>query len=89
MLKHKIKLSGNKKGRIESNITAQTFSRTDPSNRDLDSYLQTWQTFLEENRQFIEHFDFIRDLAVEDPGDSPVIMAKYVKTEVDQIISFT
>ena len=27
-------------------------------------------------RQFIEPFDFIRDLAVEDPGDSPVIMAK-------------
>ena len=58
--------------------------RTDPSNRDLDSYLQTWPTFLQENRQFIEHFDFIRDLAVEDPGDSPVIMAKYAKTEVDQ-----
>ena len=50
--------------------------RADPSNRNLDAYLQTWQTFLEENRQFIEHFDFIRDLAVEDPGDSPVIMAK-------------
>ena len=72
--------------RIETNIMAQTFFRTDPSNRDLDSYLQTWQTFLDENRQFIEHFDFIRDLAVEDPGDSPVIMAKYVKTK---FISFT
>ena len=68
--------------RIETNIMAQTFFRTDPSNRDLDSYLQTWQTFLDENRQFIEHFDFIRDLAVEDPGDSPVIMAKYVKTKL-------
>ena len=85
--------------------------RNDPSNRNLDKYLQTWETFLLENRQFIEHFDFIRqvplkhkifsgncilhllekkiklmkisfivrDLAVEDPGDSPVIMAKYRK----------
>ena len=70
----------------------KTFIRTDPSNRNLTSYLQTWQTFLDENRQFIEHFDFIRDLAVEDPGDSPVIMAKYVKTDktkVNQFISFT
>ena len=47
-----------------------------PSNLNLSTYLSTWQTFLEQNRKFIEHFDFIRDLAVEDPGDSPVIMAK-------------
>ena len=50
--------------------------RSAPSNRNLSAYLDSWDSFLADNRQFIEHFDFIRDLAVEDPGDSPVIMAK-------------
>ena len=53
-------------------------SRAAPENRNLSGYLDQWRDFLEENRQFIEPFDFIRDLAVEDPGDSSVIMAKSV-----------
>ena len=57
-------------------ITLSPYLRSAPSNQNLSAYLDTWQTFLADNRQFIEHFDFIRDLAVEDPGDSPVIMAK-------------
>jgi len=51
--------------------------RSAPSNQNLSAYLDTWETFLAHNREFIEHFDFIRDLAVEDPGDSPVILAKF------------
>ena len=58
---------------LNSNIS---LSRSAPSNQNLTAYLDTWKIFLEQNREFIEHFDFIRDLAVEDPGDSPVIMAK-------------
>ena len=76
-----------------------THCRNDPSNQNLSDYFQSWKIFLNENRDFIEHFDFIRlvfvilykilscnfscnfwyfrDLAVEDPGDSPVIMAKW------------
>lgn len=36
-----------------------------------------WTQFLEKNQVYIKGFDFIRDMAVEDPGDSPIISAKY------------
>ena len=36
-----------------------------------------WTNFLEKNQVYIKGFDFIRDMAVEDPGDSPIISAKY------------
>ena len=36
-----------------------------------------WQNFLNENREYIMSLDFIRDLAVGDPGDSPIITARY------------
>ena len=36
-----------------------------------------WQNFLNENREYIMRLDFIRDLAVGDPGDSPIITARY------------
>ena len=36
-----------------------------------------WQNFLNENREYIMSLDFIRDLAVGDPGDTPIITARY------------
>ena len=36
-----------------------------------------WTSYLIRNKKYIETFDFIRDMAVEDPGDSPIISASY------------
>ena len=36
-----------------------------------------WKQFVRRNRKYIQGFDFVRDMAVEDPGDSPVISARY------------
>jgi len=36
-----------------------------------------WKKFLKQNKNYIKGFDFIRDMAVEDPGDSPIISARY------------
>ena len=36
-----------------------------------------WKEFLRKNQKYIKGFDFIRDMAVEDPGDSPIISASY------------
>ena len=36
-----------------------------------------WKQFLKKNEPYIKGFDFIRDMAVEDPGDSPIISARY------------
>ena len=36
-----------------------------------------WSWFLENNTKFILPLDYIRDIALEEPGDSPVLMAKF------------
>ena len=36
-----------------------------------------WRDFLGNNTDFILPLDYIRDMAVEQPGDSPVLMAKF------------
>ena len=36
--------------------------------------------YMKEMRKYIKNFDYIRDMAVEDPGDSPIISATYGKT---------
>ena len=36
-----------------------------------------WKKYVKRNKGYIESFDYIRDMAVEDPGDSPVITASY------------
>ena len=36
-----------------------------------------WRLFLGNNTEFILPLDYIRDMAVEEPGDSPVLMAKF------------
>ena len=36
-----------------------------------------WREFLANNSEFIRPLDFVRDMAVEDPGDSPVLSAQY------------
>ena len=48
--------------------------RSNPANQNL-SYLDK---FSKENFAFIKTFDFIRDLAVEEPGDSPFLSARLI-----------
>ena len=36
-----------------------------------------WKTFLEDNRGFIESFDFLKDLAIENPGESSVLKISF------------
>ena len=48
------------------------YSRNSPSIKNLGSLKE----FSEENDAFIKTFDFIRDLAVEEPGDSPFLTAR-------------
>ena len=49
------------------------------NNTDIEKIMQkfNWTSYLKRNKKYIETFDFIRDMAVEDPGDSPIISASY------------
>ena len=42
-----------------------------------------WKMFLGNNTEFILPLDYIRDMAVEEPGDSPVLMAKFGSKGMD------
>ena len=44
-----------------------------------------WKLFLGNNTEFILPLDYIRDMAVEEPGDSPVLMAKFGNKGTDVI----
>ena len=43
-----------------------------------------WTSYLKRNQGYIKSFDFIRDMAVEDPGDSPIISASYGNAEINE-----
>ena len=43
-----------------------------------------WKLFLRNNTEFILPLDYIRDMAVEEPGDSPVLMAKFGNKGTDE-----
>ena len=48
-------------------------------NRETNEELKDWKSFLKNNSDFIDPFDFVKDMAVEDPGDSPIISVRYGK----------
>ena len=52
---------------------------TKSNTTDINSYLDgfDWKNYLKRNQNYITGFDFIRDMAVEEPGDSPIISARY------------
>ena len=52
-------------------------SNTTDVSKILESF--DWKRFVRLNRKYIQGFDFVRDMAVENPGDSPVISASYGK----------
>ena len=39
----------------------------------------TWKIYLDKNRDFVESFDFFKDLAVENPGEGPVLKCSFEK----------
>ena len=47
------------------------FNRTDHGSPNDD-----WEGFLANNSMFIKPMDFLRDMAVEDPGDSSILFAR-------------
>ena len=47
-----------------------------------------WESFLEENRDFVESFDFLKDLAIDNPGkESFAIFLSYWETIVKSYVS--
>ena len=60
-------------------LRAHTAMMVDSNTTDVTNYMKgfNWKQFLRENKNYIKGFDFIRDMAVEDPGDSPIITARY------------
>ena len=43
------------------------------------SNMTEWKSFLEEHRAFVESFDFLKDLAIDNPGESSVMKISYEK----------
>ena len=58
------------------------YSRTNTTDIDVSSI--DWKEFLKNNTDFIHNFDYVKDMAVEDPGDSPIISAKFGKRSVPE-----
>jgi len=44
--------------------------------------MSDWRGFLANNSDFVRPLDFVRDMAVEDPGDSSVLSARYGQLEM-------
>lgn len=56
----------------------QLYSKVNHTDIDNNAKYQVdWQEFLKNNTDFIQDFDFVKDMAVENPGDSPIIAANF------------
>ena len=66
------------------------YSRSNTTDIDVSSI--DWKEFLKNNTDFIHKFDYVKDMAVEDPGDSPIISArfgkKYSRTNATDFLPF-
>ena len=50
------------------------------NNTDIDASRMTeWKSFLEEHRAFVEPFDFLKDLAIDNPGESSILKISFEK----------
>ena len=54
----------------------QLYSKVNNTNIDTSQF-ENWEEFLNNTSHFIHDFDFVKDMAVEDPGDSPIIAASF------------
>ena len=54
----------------------QLYSRVNNTESDSLSSID-WKEFLNNNTGFIKNFDYVKDMAVEDPGDSPIIASSF------------
>jgi len=50
---------------------------SESNSTDVDISDVDWREFAHNNSDFIKEFDFFRDMAVDDPGDSSIIHARY------------
>lgn len=56
----------------------QLYSKVNHTNIEGDKkYEVDWFEFLQNNTGFIKAFDYVKDMAVENPGDSPIIAANF------------
>ena len=61
--------------KLRAHSTMMAKSNTTDIKSHMDGF--DWKKYLKRNQNYIKGFDFIRDMAVEDPGDSPIINARY------------
>ena len=61
--------------KLKAHSTMMVKTNTTDIHKIMDNF--NWTSYLERNQGYIKSFDFIRDMAVEDPGDSPIISASY------------
>ena len=54
----------------------QLYSKVNNTNNNFTGKID-WREFLKNNSVFIHDFDFVKDMAVEEPGDSPIIAASF------------
>ncbi|XP_023347676.1 uncharacterized protein LOC111716453, partial [Eurytemora carolleeae] len=54
-----------------------TLDMEDPSNQNISEKFENWEKFRSTFKEFIKTFDYIRDLAVDHPGDTPFISARF------------
>ncbi len=48
----------------------ELYMNSNKTNNENMANFTDWKTFLSQNREFIESFDFLKDLAIENPGES-------------------
>ena len=66
---------------VHYSMFVRTNSTNLATNKDTED-LSKWREFLKNNSDFILPFDFVKDMAVEDPGNSPVISVRFGKQSI-------
>ena len=61
--------------KLKTHMVMMTKSNTTDVRKFMEGF--DWKIFLKKYQGYIKKFDFIRDMAVADPGDSPIISARY------------
>ena len=60
---------------VRALIVMMTISNTTDIRQFMEGF--DWEKWLKKNPVYLKSFDFIRDMAVEEPGDTPIISARY------------
>ena len=68
--------------KLKAHSTMMVHSNTTDIRNIMENF--NWTSYLKRNQGYIKSFDFIRDMAVDDPGDSPIITASYGNKEMKE-----